>query len=110
MFNPNRGDHHNNNGILFGGHGEPMDSLLNRLRAKRQYFEWGEKGHYARKCPKKCSPQVAHALVTRLLNEMKRTLYEMLLYDKENPIVDNDEAETPAEESNASEEDFTNGE
>lgn len=41
---------------------------------------------------------------------MKRTLYEMLLYDKENPIADDDEVETPTKESNAGEEDFTNGE
>lgn len=43
-------------------------------------------------------------------SKMKWVLYEMLMYDKENPIIDNDEVETPAEESNASEEDFINGE
>lgn len=33
-FNPNRGDRRNHNGILFGGHGEPMDSSLNRLKTE----------------------------------------------------------------------------
>ena len=84
---------------------------MNRLKANRRCFECGEKGHYARKCPKKRTPQIAHSLVAGLSSEMKRTLYEMLLYDKENPIADDgDEAESPTEESNAGEEDFTNGE
>ena len=75
LFDPNRGDYRDRSGITFGGQGQPMDIVMNRMRRENRCFECGEHGHFVRNCPKKKSRVAARAIVAELSDDLKEKIY-----------------------------------